>query len=137
MKKRWSDENVRICPIRDLSLSRRKPHAQYRLISKGKLFDIVLFQEVFPQKSSSLHFHPGIEILIVLSDNFIIETDKGEKEVPQESIVYIPPNVIHRVENNGPESNTESILLIGEDYREEDVVYVEKRKDEWIEVSGE
>ena len=133
MNKKWSDEDLKIYSLKELSPGRQGLHAAYRIVSLDTIFNIILFQEVFPGKSSRFHFHPAIEIFVVLKGELIIETHKGEKKVPPRSVICVPKNVIHRVKNAG-DSNTLSLLLIEQGYKEEDVVHVEKREDAWYKV---
>lgn len=126
--RKWSDAivyNLEEIPVN------KKPHAWYHLLSSEESFKIVLLQTLFAQ--SDFHFHPVPEIFFVFSGKLSVETDSSKKEVLPESLVFIPANVIHRVKNGGPQSKTRSILLIGEDWREEDVVHVEKRGSKWVE----
>lgn len=131
MNTKWSDEDVRVCSFEELPLGRQHPHDSYHNISLGTSFNIVLLQEVFSGKSSRFHFHPVTEILVVLEGILIVETDKGKKEVPPRSVLYIPSNVIHRVGNRKTSSSTLSLLLIEHGYRDKDVVYVEWRDGQW------
>lgn len=110
---------------------KKKPHAWYYLLSEKPL---VLLQKLFSQ--SHFHFHPVPETFFVLSGNLIIETDLSRKRVPSRSSIYVPANVIHRVRNDGPHPETQSIISIGEAWKKEDVIYVEKKGEKWVEVEA-
>ena len=131
--KRWSDKDVVVYSLDELPL-RKKPHAWYYLLNERYLFKVTLLQRLFSQ--SRFHFHPVPETLFVLSGNLIIETDKGKKRAPSKSLIDIPANVIHRVKNDGPQPETQSIISIGDGWLEEDVVHVEKRGNEWVEIES-
>lgn len=107
----------------------KKPHAWYYLISEKPL---ILLQRLFSQ--SGFHFHPVAESFFVLSGNLIMETDSSRKRVPPKSSIYVPANVIHQVINGGPQPETQSIIAIEEGWKEEDVIHVEKRGYQWVEI---
>lgn len=133
MKRRWVNKDVEVQPLKQLPITRQKPHARYRLVSEKTSFDLILTQQLFPHKSSHFHYHPTKEILIVLKGKLVVETPQGRKHAPPKSMIWIPPNVIHRVENVG-DANTLSVILIEKGYREKDVTYVEKRGRRWYQV---
>lgn len=100
--------------IRSLETLKQVTHGdrKYWEISDGPAFTLVLRQEIPAGAITSRHYHDDIEIIVPFSgDRLVVITDKGEKEVPFGSVIYVTPGALHQLKNAGEKPSLAFILI--------------------------
>jgi mannose-6-phosphate isomerase-like protein (cupin superfamily) len=120
-----ADRRVLVTPVAALKLI-DKGHAYYHIINETDsniLFRTVLYQVIRPQQRSSFHsHHKAGELYLVVEGVLQIETDTATIDVPERHVALVPPGVPHAVTNPSAHADVITVVLLGAEYRKEDVL---------------